>query len=462
MEFMNQLIAHLKTLEDRHLEELKTLLRFPSISTAPEHKQDLVACARHLEGELKRIGMDDVRLHETPGHPILTASWHRKPGLPTVLVYGHYDVQPVDPVELWTAAPFEPVMDGDRLVARGVADDKGQLFAHIKALEALLEQNGELPCNVVLLLEGEEEIGSPNLVPFLEANRELLKADCALISDTAMFAEGQPSITYGLKGLCYLELEVEGPSHDLHSGSFGGPVLNPLNGLATLLTSLQDEEGRILVDGFHDDVLPLSAEERAAFAALDFDEPGFMRSLKVDGLRPEAGYTALEHLWARPTCDVNGFIGGFNGQGAKTVLPARASAKLSFRLVPDQDHERIADLVEAHLQRRVPAGLRLKVIRQHGGPPALTPIDHPAVKAGMAALEQGFGVPAVYQREGGSIPIVGSFDKILGLKTVLMGFGLPDSRCHSPNENLSIGNILGGIRSAAWFYQLLPDHLLVA
>jgi acetylornithine deacetylase/succinyl-diaminopimelate desuccinylase-like protein len=456
---MDKIIARLKNSEQAHLEELKTLLRFPSVSTAPEHKQDLRDCAQHLMSSLKQAGLKEVQLHETPGHPILTACWREKADAPTVMIYGHYDVQPVDPLELWKAPPFDPVMDGDKLVARGVADDKGQLFAHVKAIEALLAETGELPCNVVLLFEGEEEIGSPNLVPFLEANRELLKADCAVISDTAMFDRGRPSITYGLKGLCYMEVEVTGPSHDLHSGSFGGPVRNPLNAMAELLASLMDADGRILVEGFYDDVLPLSDVERKAFADLKFDEAALKASLDVDELRPETGYTPLEHLWARPTCDVNGMIGGFTGKGAKTVLPSQASAKFSFRLVPDQDPERVADLVEAHLKKHLPAGLKLRVTRHHGGPPALTPIDHPAVKAGMAALEKGFGVPAVYQREGGSIPIVGSFDRILGQKTVLMGFGLPDSRCHSPNENLAVENIFGGIRSALWFYTLLPEYM---
>ena len=456
---MDAVTAYLEARREQHLEQLKDLLRFPSISTDPGRREDVRACARHLQDSLRALGFADARLHETAGHPILTAARRTVAGAPTVLFYGHYDVQPVDPLELWTHPPFEPALEGDRLYARGVADDKGQVFAHIKALEALLAEDGELPLNVVLLIEGEEEIGSPNLVPFLKENRALLAADCAVISDTAMFAEGRPSITYALKGLAYLELEVEGPSHDLHSGSFGGPVVNPLNTLADLLSSLKDARGRVAVEGFYDEVLELSGEERRAFAALDFDEAAFRAGLNVEGLRPEEGFTVLEHLWARPTCDVNGFVGGFTGEGAKTVLPARARAKVSFRLVPNQDPEQVGDLVEAHWRRLLPEGARLAVTRHHAGRPALTPIDHPAVKAGMAALEKGFGVRPVYQREGGSIPIVADFDEILGLKTVLMGFGLPDSRCHSPNENLSLENIFGGMRAAAWFYRLLPEYL---
>jgi acetylornithine deacetylase/succinyl-diaminopimelate desuccinylase-like protein len=452
----------LKALDDRrdeHLAQLFELLRFPSVSTDPGRRQDLRDCAVHLAGQLETIGLEAVTLHETPGHPILTAEWRGAPGAPTVLVYGHYDVQPPDPLELWDTPPFEPALREGRIYARGAADDKGQVFAHLKAIEALLRERGALPVNLVLLLEGEEEIGSPNLVPFLEAQRERISADCAVISDTAMFAPGMPSITYGLKGLCYMEIEVQGPAMDLHSGSFGGPVPNPLASCATLLASLKDAAGRVAVEGFYDDVLPLSDEERRAFAALPFDEAGLKRDLGLEALVPEAGYSVLEHLWARPTCDINGFHGGFTGTGAKTVLPAWAKAKFSFRLVPDQRPERVAELVEEHLRRHLPAGLRLVVQRHHGGPPALTPIGHPAVKAGLEALRQGFGAEPVLQREGGSIPIVAAFDAILGCKTVLMGFGLPDSRCHSPNENLSLDNFFGGIRSAAWFYELLPGHL---
>lgn len=456
---MEAVLRRLAAEQDKQRQELDTLLRFPSISTDPERAGDVRACAEHVKERLQSMGFHKTLLHETPGHPIVTAEWREAPGAPTVLLYGHYDVQPVDPLDLWTTPPFEPALREGRLYARGVADDKGQIFCHMKALEALLAEHGKLPVNVVLLFEGEEEIGSPNLDAFLRSHGELLACDCAVVSDTAMFAEGRPSITYGLKGLCYLELEVEGPSHDLHSGSFGGPVVNPLNTLALLLASLKDGRGRVAVEGFYDDVLPLSEEERRAFAALDFDVPGLRASLNVEALAPEEGYTVLEHLWARPTCDVNGFLGGFTGPGAKTVLPAKASAKVSFRLVPDQTPGRIADLVEAHWRRLLPAGTRLGVTRHHSGKPALTPIDHPVVKAGMAALEQGYGVAPVYQREGGSIPIVAAFDEVLGVKTVLMGFGLPDSRCHSPNENLSLENIFGGMRAAAWFYHLLPDAM---
>jgi acetylornithine deacetylase/succinyl-diaminopimelate desuccinylase-like protein len=456
---MQILLDRLESLQQDHLNQLFAFLRYPSISTDPAAKSDLVDCAEHLRSQLEKLGMDEAVLHETAGHPIVTASWRKKKGAPTVLIYGHYDVQPVDPLELWDSPPFEPVVRDERIVARGSMDDKGQLFAHVKALETCMDLHGELPVNVVCLFEGEEEIGSPNLLPFLRENADLLKADCVVVSDTAMFAKGRPSITYGLKGLCYMELRVDGPVRDLHSGSFGGPVLNPLNVMADLLSSLKDADGRVAVKGFYDAVKDLSEKERAAFAALDFDENAYKAELEVQALQPEAGFTPLEHLWARPTCDVNGMWGGFMGEGAKTVLPSYACAKVSFRLVPDQLPERVADCVEAHLIEHAPKGVRLTVTRHHGGPPAIVPMGHSALAAGMDAMEKAFGVPAVYQREGGSIPVVGSFEEILGLKTVLMGFGLPDSHCHSPNENLALDCFYGGIRAAAWFYHLLPSYL---
>ena len=455
---MNQVLARLRSQQEDHLDELFDLLRFPSVSSDSRRKADLNACAEHLRQELKLSGFHDVVLHQTPGHPVLTANWKKRPGAPTVLVYGHYDVQPEDPVDLWDSPPFEPEVRDGRIYARGSMDDKGQLYTHVKALQALIALDA-LPVNVVLLFEGEEEIGSPNLRTFLQEHKELLKSDCAVISDTNMFAKGQPSITYGLKGLCYIELDVKGPAMDLHSGSYGGPVVNPVNALCELLGSLYDKDGRVAVKGFYDAVVDLSPKEREAFAALSFDEQAFREDLQVSALRPEPGYTALEHLWARPTCDVNGMHGGFIGEGAKTVLPSVANAKLSCRLVPDQDPEQIADLLEAHFRERVPAGIELTVSRHHNGRPVIVPMDHPVIQAGMEALEKAFDLKPVYQREGGSIPIVDDFKEVLAVDTLLMGFGLPEGRCHSPNENFELENFFGGIRAAAWFYHLLPNYM---
>ncbi len=455
---MDLVLARLLSQQDDHLDELIELLRFPSVSADSTRKADLHACAEHLRQELKLSGFKDVILHRTAGHPVLTASWKGRPGAPTVLVYGHYDVQPEDPLDLWESPPFEPELRDGRIYARGSMDDKGQLYTHVKALQAMIALDA-LPVNVVLLFEGEEEIGSPSLRPFLQEHKELLNSDCAVISDTNMFMKGLPSITYGLKGLCYIELDVTGPAMDLHSGSYGGPVVNPVNALCELLASLYDENGKVAVKGFYDAVVDLTPQEREAFAALPFDEAAFRADLKVAGLRPEPGYTALEHLWARPTCDVNGMHGGFIGEGAKTVLPSRANAKLSCRLVPDQDPEKIADLLEAHLRERVPVGIELKVTRHHNGRPVIVPMDHAVIQAGMEALEKAFGVKPVYQREGGSIPIVDDFKDVLGVDTLLMGFGLPEGRCHSPNENMELENFFGGIRAAAWFYHLLPNYM---
>ncbi len=456
---MDAVMQRLAEGRNKQLEELKEFLAYPSVSTDPARRGEVRDCAGHLLSRMEQAGLADCRLHETPGHPVLTGRWGEDPARPTLLIYGHYDVQPEDPLELWDSPPFEARVRDGRIYARGAADDKGQLYAHLKAVQAFLETRGELPLNLVFIFEGEEEVGSPSLEGFLAEHRGELEADCALISDTSMFARGRPSITYGLKGLCYMELDLEGPNRDLHSGSFGGPVLNPLNVMAELLASLKDDQGRIVVEGFYDKVLELSEAERRAFAELEFDEQAFARDLAVEALQPERGWSVLEHLWGRPTCDVNGLSGGFAGEGAKTVLPARVNAKFSFRLVPDQDPDEIADLVEAHLKARLPRGIRARFTRHHSGLPAIIPIDHPAVRAGMRALERGFETKPVYQREGGSIPIVAAFDSLLGLKTVLMGFGLPDGNVHSPNENLDLECFYRGMQSAAWFYELLPREL---
>ncbi len=456
---MDQILAQIRASRERYQKELIDFLRIPSISTTPENAGDVRACAEHLRERCAEAGLDNCVIHETARHPIVTAEWRKAPGAPTVLVYGHYDVQPVDPLDLWDSPPFEPVIRGNKLVARGSADDKGQLYIHVKAVEAMLKEKGTLPVNLVFLFEGEEEIGSPNLEPFIREHKELLKADVALISDTAMFGENLPSICTSLKGLTYMELRLKGPNRDLHSGEFGGPVRNPANVICELMASLWDKEGRVAVEGFYDKVVELSAADREDIARLPFDEAAYKKDLEVDGLRPEKGYTTMEHLGSRPTIDVNGIWGGYQDEGAKTVLPSLAGAKFSFRLVAGQRHAEIRALVEKHLKDRIPAGIEAEFIEHHGGEPAMAPIDHPAVQCGAESMEKVFGRKPFFQREGGSIPIVGTFDTLLGIKTVLLGFSLPDCRIHSPNENMDLPNFHRGIETIAWFHQLLPRYL---
>ncbi|MFN2483658.1 MAG: dipeptidase [Candidatus Limnocylindria bacterium] len=434
---------------EAHLRQLDEFLRIESVSADPARRQKVRAAAEWVRDELTRIGAENAQLHETPLHPIVTADWlHAAPDAPTVLVYCHYDVQPEDPVDEWVRPPFEPRHEGDRLYARGAADDKGQLFMHLKATEAYLRGGqGRLPLNLRFLFEGEEEIGSDHLDAFLESRPDLLGADVAVVSDTSMFAEGVPTLGHGMRGLAYLELRVSGPSQDLHSGQFGGAVGNPALVLARMLASLHDERGHVTVPGFYDAVRPLSDDERRSIASLPHDDEGFRSLTGVPQLAGEEGFSTLERLWVRPTLDVNGIWGGYTGEGAKTIIPAFAVAKISCRLVPDQDHREIARIVEEHLQRIAPPTVRAQVTRLHGGAPSLTPLDHPAVRAAGRALEATFGKPPVFTRGGGSIPVVASFDSILGLKTVLLGFGLPDENAHSPNEWLSLKNYRTGLET---------------
>jgi acetylornithine deacetylase/succinyl-diaminopimelate desuccinylase-like protein len=436
----------------RFLDELFELLRIPSISSSPDHRSEVRRCAEWLVGQANAIGLEHARLIETAGHPLVYADWLHAPGRPTVLVYNHYDVQPVDPLEEWRSPPFEPVLRDGRILGRGSADDKGQLLLHLKALEALLSTTGQLPVNLKLLYEGEEEIGSEHFEAALVEQRELLGADLVLISDTAMFDRGLPSICYGLRGLVYLQIDLEGPNTDLHSGSYGGAVANPAELLARLIAQLKDDQGRVTVPGFYDDVRPLSAAERAEFASLPFDEARYRRELGLTELWGESGYSVLERVWARPTLEVCGLWGGFQGPGSKTIIPARAGAKLSCRLVPDQDPGRIMELLERHLRQLCPGSVTLKVTQLGGGRPSITPIDHPAVRAAQRALERGFGSRSVFIRAGGSIPVVASFEAVLGLPTVLMGFGLPDEHNHAPNEWFDLGNFEAGLRSSVYFW----------
>jgi acetylornithine deacetylase/succinyl-diaminopimelate desuccinylase-like protein len=439
----------------RFLDQLFELLRIPSISSSPEHRGDVRRCADWLADHLSAIGLEHAEVLPTEGHPVVYADWLHAPGRPTVLIYNHYDVQPVDPLEEWQTPPFEPTIRDGRLYARGSADDKGQLLIHVKALEALLATEGRLPVNVKLLYEGEEEIGSEHLELFLAAERKRLTADVVLVSDTSMFDRGLPSICYGLRGLTYFQVDLQGPASDLHSGSYGGAVANPAEMLARLIAQLKDDQGRITVPGFYDDVRPLGEQERAEIARLPFDEARYQRELGVEALWGEAGFSVLERIWARPTLEVCGLWGGFQGAGSKTIIPARASAKLSCRLVPDQDPERVSRLIEQHLQAICPASVRLTFTPMAGGQPSITPLDHPAVGAASRALRAGFGSAPVFIRAGGSIPVVASFQSLLGLPTVLMGFGLPDEHSHAPNEWFDLDNFAGGLRTSVhWWYEV--------
>jgi acetylornithine deacetylase/succinyl-diaminopimelate desuccinylase-like protein len=454
---MQNILSYLESSKERYLSELKEFLAIPSVSSQQNHTNDMRRCAEWVADQMRTIGMQNVQIMETPGHPIVYSEWLGAPGKPTVLFYGHYDVQPVDPINLWTSPPFEATIRGDNLYARGSADDKGQVFIHFKAIEAYLKNEGKLPINIKMIIEGEEEVGSAHLEEFVSAHRDLLKADLVLISDSSMFAKGVPSVCYGLRGLAYMEIEVTGPNRDLHSGSFGGSVHNPIQALSEMIASLHDKNGRVTMPGFYDDVRPLTKAERAAFKKLPWNDKKYAKDLGVAQLYGEKGYTTLERLWARPTLECNGIWGGYTGEGAKTVLPAKAYAKISMRLVPDQKSAKVARLFEKHIKKIAPPTVRVTVRALHGGEPAITPLDSPGVKAAVAALEKGFGKKPLYQREGGSIPIVVQFKKILGLDTVLLGFGLPDENAHSPDEHLNLENFFGGIRTSVHYYSELPN-----
>jgi len=440
--------------EPDYLEELRRFVAIPSVSALSEHKGDMVACAEFVAAALGSAGLT-AEVLPTAGHPVVYGEWTGAAGQPTALVYGHYDVQPVDPIDLWDSPPFEATLREGRLYGRGAADDKGQVLMHWAALAALLSVRGSLPVNVKVLVEGEEEIASRNLEVFLMANRERLAADLVVISDTDLFAPGLPAICYGLRGIAYFQIEVVGAAGDLHSGSYGGAVANPIEALAKILAGLKDDRGRILIPGFYDRVRPIGEREKAELARLPFDEEGFREETGAPALHGEAGYTTLERLWTRPTLDPNGIWGGFTGEGLKTVLPSRASAKVSCRLVPDQDPAEIGRLFEAHVQRLCPHGVTASVRIMDGGKPWVTSIDHPAIQAAARALAKGFGQEPVYTRAGGSIPIVAAFQALLGAPTVLMGIAPPDDHAHAPNERMDLANVYAGIRSAVHFWDEL-------
>lgn len=449
---MDKIFDFINVNRDQYVEQLKTYLAIPSISALPAHADDVRRCAEWSAAELSRIGMHNARLVETPGHPVVYAEWLGAEGAPTILFYGHYDVQPVDPVELWTSPPFEATVRDGELFARGAVDDKGQVFMHMKAIEAHLSQAGRLPVNIKVILEGEEEVGSANLDDFIKANKDLLKADVVVISDSPMFDRGVPSICYGLRGLAYFQIDVRGTKSDLHSGSFGGAVVNPAMALASALAGMKDKSGRVKIPGFYDDVVPLREEERQEFAKLPFNEKRYRMDLGAPKLFGESGYTTLERVWARPTFEVNGLLSGFTGDGAKTVIPAVAMAKVSMRLVPNQQPEKIAELFEAYLKQVMSKSVSFELTRMHGGKPWMTSFDNKYVQAAGRAIERGFGKAPVFNREGGSIPVVATFQEELGLPCVLFGVGLPDENAHAPDEKIDLGNFHNGVIASAALY----------
>jgi len=433
-----------------YLEELKDYIRIPSISTDPEYKAEVRRAAEFLLAKMRQTGLE-AELIETAGHPLVYAEWRKAPGAPTVLFYGHYDVQPVDPVDLWRHPPFEPTEEGDKLVARGATDDKGQSYAHLKAVAAMLAERGTLPVNVKFLVEGEEEAGGESIDRYVRADGgKRLACDCVVISDSSLYAPGQPALVYGLKGLAYMEMKVTGPNRDLHSGTYGGGVANPLNALCHIIDRLRDSvTGKILIPGFYDDVRPLEAWEREEMAKLPFDEDAYRRELGVKALFGEQGYTTRERVGARPTCDVNGIFGGYEGKGAKTVLPAWGGAKVSMRLVPDQKPETIVRLFTDYVQSIAPPGVTVDVSYLHGADPVIVEARGPIVDAAMEAMQEIWGARPVRMREGGSIPIVSTFSQVLGVPVLLLGFGLNDDALHAPNEKFNISHFYNGIRSVA-------------
>jgi acetylornithine deacetylase/succinyl-diaminopimelate desuccinylase-like protein len=435
-------------------DDLKALLRIPSVSAQRGHNGDTRRAAEFMAEQFRGIGLS-TEVVPTKGHPIVYAEWLKAPGKPTALVYGHYDVQPPDPLDQWTSGPFDPTVRNGNLYARGATDDKGQMLTHVKSVEAWLKTVGALPINVKFLIEGEEEVGSVNLDPFVRSQRERLKCDLVVVSDTSMFGPDLPSLCYGLRGIAYFEVRVFGPQQDLHSGGYGGMVANPANVLAMLLASLKGPEGRIRLPGFYDAVLPLESWEREMMAKLPFDEAELRQRLGVEALPGEAGYSVLERKWARPTCDICGLFGGYGGEGSKTIIPAMAGAKVSFRLVPKQDPVKIAAAFKRHLEELKPSGVRLEIQEYHSAPPVLVPVKSPAVEAAQRALRAGFGREPVFIRNGGSIPVVNTFREELKVDCLLLGFGLPDDNTHSPNEKFSLKDYHRGIKTSAHLWQEL-------
>lgn len=453
---MQEIKKYIEENKQRFLDELFELLRFPSVSADPRYKGGVLKTADYVAAKLKAAGADNVEVCPTAGYPIVYGEKIFDASKPTVLVYGHYDVQPADPLELWASPPFEPVVKDDKIFARGACDDKGQFYMHVKAFELMMKLNN-LPCNVKFMIEGEEEVGSDNLGEFVQANKDKLKADVVLISDTAMISLECPSIETGLRGLSYLEVEVTGPNRDLHSGVYGGAVANPATILCQMIASLHDANNHITIPGFYDDVQSLSDEERKQLNAAPYNDEEYKADLGVNELWGELGYTAIEHTGIRPTLEVNGIWGGYIGEGAKTVLPSKASAKISMRLVPNQQSDKITKLFKDHFESIAPKSVTVKVTPHHGGEPVVTPTDSIAFRAAEKAIEESFGKKPIPTRGGGSIPIVSLFERELGIKTVLMGFGLDSDNLHSPNEKFDIANYFKGIETIPLFYKYFAE-----
>jgi acetylornithine deacetylase/succinyl-diaminopimelate desuccinylase-like protein len=449
------LIGYIESKREDHLNELKELLRIPSVSTKSEHKPDIERAAYWVAEKLRAAGLENVEITPTKMHPLVYGESLHAPGKPTVLFYGHYDVQPAEPLELWTSPPFEPTVRDGNLFGRGTADDKGQVHIHLKALEALRNTSGKLPINVKVMIEGEEEIGSVSLWDFVRKNRERLKADALIVSDTAMLSKGVPSITYGLRGLNYYEIEITGPAQDLHSGIFGGAVPNPITILAETIAKLHDKNFHVAIPGFYDGVVVPSRQERKALNSLPWKETEFRKTVGAPALSGEKGFSIVEQLWVRPTLEVNGIWGGYMGEGAKTVIPSKAHAKISTRLVPNQDPAKIAKLVERHIRKLLPKTVHCKFEVLSTGKPWVAPYTHPIFQKAIHALESGFGKKAVFIREGGSIPFVTQMYDTFKVPCVLLGFGLPDENAHAPDEHLLLENYFGGIKAVALFYEQL-------
>ncbi len=448
---MQEVLNYINSNRENYIEELKEFLKIESISSDPEKKSELTRCSEFVKDKFHQMGLDNIQVLNTEGHPIVFAEKIVDPNKPTILIYGHYDVQPVDPLDLWTSPPFQADIRDEKIWARGATDDKGQVFTHFKSIEAFFKTSTELPVNVKFIIEGEEEIGSPSLVKTVAANKDLLKCDAVVISDTSMYDEKTPSITYSLRGLAYFQIEITGPNRDLHSGTFGGAVMNPIQALCDLINGMKDKNGHITIPGFYDDVLKLTKKEREGFKRLKFNEKAYKKDLGVKELFGEKGFTTLERTGARPTFELNGIWGGFTGQGAKTVLPSKAYAKFSMRLVPNQTPKKVEKLIQAYLKKAVPKSVNYKVEALHGGEPALTPIDGFAIQSAARAMKTAFGKEPIFTREGGSIPIVVDFGRILKAPVVLMGFGLSSENLHSPNEHFDLNNFQKGILCSALF-----------
>jgi acetylornithine deacetylase/succinyl-diaminopimelate desuccinylase-like protein len=453
---MQEVTSYIETHGERFVRELIDWVKIPSISTIGEHARDVLASAEHLVSELERTRPDQVKILPTAGHPAVFAEWMHAPGKPTLLVYGHHDVQPVDPLDAWQSPPFEPEIRDGQLYGRGTVDDKGQVFIHAKAIEAFVETGSrKLPINVKLIVEGEEESGSQHLGDLLREHAAMLAADCVCVSDTAMYGRGVPSLCVGLRGLVYFDVVVRGPATDVHSGSFGGGIANPANALARMLGALHDADGRVTIAGFYDRVRELRPDEAAELAALDHDDGAWLRASGASLAVGEKGYSTLERIWTRPTLDVCGLTSGFQGAGSKTIIPATASAKVSCRLVPDQDPDEIARLLEAHVRGLAPAGVGVDIEYVSGSHPYLAPTDHPVYGAARRAFSKAFGKETVLMREGGSIPFVRTIADMTGKPCLLMGFGQPDENSHAPNERLVLENFHLGIKAAAYLYDEL-------